>query len=163
MHRIVQTRREERVEEESALTSFHDELDLLKAESAATTFTLEKRKAEITLLVKDSKEKAEMLEVLRAKVGALHEQLVTEKKTVVSKEKITQHVEQRLQQKQKELKQAHSRFETLKEKMFQESKHLAKLREKELNFINEIKSTQVRKTISFSKRYTCAIHLTLGE
>lgn len=151
MHRIVQTRREERVKEESDLTSFHDELDLLKAESAATTLTLEKRKAETFLLVKDNEEKTEILEVLRTKVGTLHEQLVNEKKTVVSKEKITQHVEQRLQQKQKELKQAHTRYETLKEKMFQESKHLAKLRQKELNFINEIKSTQVRKQISFFK------------
>jgi chromosome segregation ATPase len=143
-NRAAQSKRQDRIEEEEALNSLQIEFEVLKAESAAAALNLQKARTDSSVSQREVEEKERQLEFFRSRMSAIHDQLTFEKDTTLSKEKVTQHVEQRLQARKRELSKVQAKNDALREQMFKDSQHLAKLREKEENLISEIKSTQVR-------------------
>jgi len=143
-NRAAQSKRQDRIEEEDALNSLQIEFEVLKAESAAAALNLQKAKTDSSVFQREVEEKERQLEFFRSRMSAIHDQLTSEKETILSKEKITQHVEQRLQARKRELSEVQAKNGVLREQMFKDSQHLAELRKKEEDLISEIKSTQVR-------------------
>ena len=143
-NRAAQSKRQDRIEEEDAMNSLQTEFQVLKAESAAAALNLQKAKTDSSVSQREVEEKERQLEFFLSRISAIHDQLTFEKDTTLSKEKVTQHVEQRLQARKRELSKVQAKNDALRDQMFKDSQHLAKLREKEENLISEIKSTQVR-------------------
>ena len=125
------------------MQSFQDEYDILKAESVATTASLQKTKTKSEISAQEVSEKTKQLELFRKRIEEMKALLETEKQQTLSKEKINQHVEERLKAREKDLRSVELETEALRERMFKDSQHLAKLRKQESNLIAEIKSTQV--------------------
>lgn len=143
-NRLVQQKRQEKVDEDEILRSLQVEVDILKAESIASSQSLQKAKTKSKAAAEEVSEKLKQLELFQNKVEDIKSQLSSEKDLTLSKEKISQNAEDRLNAKEKEMKLMDKRNEDLRKRLYQESQHMTKLREKESNLIGEIKSSQVR-------------------
>lgn len=146
--RAAQSKRQEAIDEGKVLKSLQIEFEILKAESADASLNLQRAKAQSSISLKEVEEKQRQLELFRSRMNAIQDQLSSEKSTVHSKEKITQHAEERLQAGEKELRNIQAKNEGLREQMFKDCQHLAELHENESNLIIDIKSTQVRQQLS---------------
>jgi len=150
-NRIVQTKRQDKIDEDEILRSLQVEVDVLKAESIASSQSLQKAKTRSKVAAEEFAEKTKQLDLLQSRAEDIRKQLKSEKNTTLSKEKISQNAEDRFNAREKELKDTKKKNEDLRKRLFQESQNMAKLREKELGFIAEIKSAQVS-SLQFYKR-----------
>ena len=142
-NRLAQNKRQGRIDEHEILRSIQVEVNVLKAESIASSQSLQKAKTESKAAANEVSEKLKQLELFQNHVEEIKRQLGSEKDLILSKDKISQNAEDRLNAREKEMKLMEKRNEDLRKRLYQESQHMAKLREKESNLIAEIKSTQV--------------------
>ncbi len=139
----MQQKRQERIDHQQNLQSLRDEFDVLKLESAAATTSLQKSKAKVDVAVQEFSDKSKQLETFQKRFDIIKTDLDTEKNLTLSKEKRSEYIEAQRESKEKELKQLEGKVHKLRERMFNDSDNLARLRDKESNLIAEIKSTQV--------------------
>ena len=127
------------------------EVDVLKAESIASSQSLQKAKTRSKVAAEEFAEKTKQLDLFQSRAEEIRKLLKSEKGVTLSKEKISQNAEDRFHTREKEFKDSKKRNEDLRKRLFQESQNMAKLREKELVLIAEIKSAQVS-SLQFYKR-----------
>lgn len=143
--RMVQNKRQERLSTQSNLQTFQDEMESLKLESLASTASLEQKKQLLALVETEVEEKMKQLGIFRARYAEIKARLEEEEKVTLSREKLTRSVEERLLERDKELKEKEHFVQLLKQQMFKDSQTVAQLRQKESNTIADIRSTQVRR------------------
>ncbi len=147
--RTVQNKRQERIQAQTGLQTMRDEFEVLKLESTAAASSLQKSRTKVDITSEEVAEKSKQLDKFKKRFESIKRNFESEKSDAVSKEKMSQHVEQRLKLKERELKNLEKSVQTLRERMFQDSQHLARLREKESNLISDIRCTQVKSMIEF--------------
>ncbi len=141
--RVVQNRRQEKLEAQESLQTFQDEMDALKLESIASSTSLERMKTTLKITEAEATEKRKQLVAFKSRYDEIKMNLEAEMKVTTSKEKTTQNAEERLKEREKELKITEDKVQSLKQQMFKDSQTLADLRQRESNLISEIRSTQV--------------------
>lgn len=141
--RVVQSKRQEKISAQQNLQTFQDEIEALKLEAIASATSLDRTKNVLEVKKSEAIEKSNKFNLLRAKYEKVKLQLQEESKVTASKEELTQIVEGRLKEKEKELKFAEHKVKNMKEKMFKDSQILSQLRQKEFNLISELRSTEV--------------------
>ena len=140
--RIVQNKRQERHIAQGNLQEFQDEMDALKLENIASSSSLEQKKMLLQVLETEVNAKANQLDTFESRFNDIKTRVDKEAKNTISREKVNVHTEERLKEREKELKMKEQLLQTLKHQMFKDSQVVAQLRQKESELISEIRSTQ---------------------
>jgi chromosome segregation ATPase len=145
--KLLQNRRQERIDAELSFRNVCDQLDQLKRDHVVSLESLQQAKNKSSLSKDGISQKSKQLDILRNKYDAALKQLEVEKMTVLSKEKATQLYEDRLHEKEEQLKQEKLKIKALQREKFKQSQRLSQLRLEEKNLLSDIKNSHV--SISF--------------
>lgn len=148
--RMVQSKRQEKLIAQGNLQTFQDEIDALKLENIASSSSLEQKKMILQVVKTETEEKIKQLNTFHSRFNDIKASLEEEAKITVSREKINLRIEERLKEREKELKTKEQLIQTLKHQVFKDSQVVAQLRRKESNLISEIRSTQVNICTNFN-------------
>lgn len=89
-------------------------------------------------------EKIKQLKTFKERHKEIKARYEEETKVVMSQEKLTRRAEERLKDREKELKVKEQLTQALKQQMFKDSQNVAQLRQQEAKIITDIRTTQVR-------------------
>lgn len=140
--RMVQSKRQERHIAHDNLQGFQDEMDALKLENIASSSSLEQKKMILQVLETEADGKVHQLDTFESRFNDIKASLEKEANITVSHENVNLHTEERLKEREKDLKMKEQLIQTLKHQMFKDSQVVAQLRQKESDLISEIRSTQ---------------------
>ena len=96
-------------------------------------------------------EKIKQLKTFKERLTEIKARYEDETKVTMSQEKLTRRAEERLKDREKELKVKEQLTQALKQQMFRDSQKVAQLRQQEAKFITDIRSTQVRAINNYDK------------
>jgi coiled-coil domain-containing protein 39 len=151
--KLLQNRRQERIDAELSFRNVCDQLDQLKRDHFVSLESLQQAKIKSSLSKDGIEQKSKQLNILRNKYDSALKQLEVEKLTVLSKEKATQLYEDRLHEKEEQLKQEKLKIKALQREKFKQSQRLSHLRLEEKNLLSDIKNSHV--SISFKSIRVC--------
>jgi chromosome segregation ATPase len=157
--KMIQNRRQERIDAEISFRKICDDLDQLKRDHIMSLEALKQARTKSAQAKDMISQKSRQLESLHSKYDAALNQLENEKMTVLTKEKTTQLFEDRLRKRGEQLKQEEQKIKSLERERFKQTQQLLQLQQEEKNLLSDIKNIHV--SLFFSNCITEYIFLIL--